>query len=262
MSEYLIQFETLKEIADAIREKKGITNSIPVPSLASEIRSIETSNGESNNKLVLLVSDHSYSYSITAKELEGATSISADAFYQRSGLSSIGIPDGVTRIGAMAFNLCRDLTSVIFGENSQLTDIGERAFDYCYNLTNIMLPNNVKTIGSGAFYGCDSLTRMVIPSGVTTINKETFKACSSLTSVVIPASVTTIGNQAFYNCRSLTSIVIPGGVTTIGDSAFVYCDGLTDVYYTGTEEQWNEISIGFANTELTNATIHYNYVPE
>ena len=239
MSEYLIQSETLKEIGDAIREKKGITNSIPVPSLASEIRSIETSNGESNNKLVLLVSDHNYSYSITSKELEGATSISADAFYQRSGLSSIGIPDGVTRIGAMAFYLCKDLTSVIFGENSQLTDIGERAFDYCYNLTNIVLPNSVKTIGSGAFSGCYRLTKMAIPSGVTQINKETFKSCGDMTSIVIPDSVIAIDYQAFDGCY-----------------------GLTDVYYTGTEEQWNTISIGSSNERLTNATIHYNYVPE
>ena len=32
---------------------------------------------------------------------------------------------------------------------------------------------------------------------------------------------------------------------------------LTDVYFTGTEEQWNEISIGSYNDDLLNATIHF-----
>jgi len=38
---------------------------------------------------------------------------------------------------------------------------------------------------------------------------------------------------------------------------FWYCDSLTDVYYSGNEEEWNAISIGDDNGDLTNATIHY-----
>ena len=41
-------------------------------------------------------------------------------------------------------------------------------------------------------------------------------------------------------------------VTTIGDYAFYDCDSLTDVYYMGTEEQWNDISIGLYNDDLLN----------
>ena len=35
-----------------------------------------------------------------------------------------------------------------------------------------------------------------------------------------------------------------------------------DIYYTGTEEEWWQISIDRSNYYLTSATIHYNYVPE
>jgi hypothetical protein len=80
--------------------------------------------------------------------------------------------------------------------------------------------------------------------------------------VVIPDSVTYIGVVAFYNCSSLTSVVIGNSVTSIGDTAFFSCSSLTDVYYTGTEEEWAEITIGSYNYSLSNATIHYNYVPE
>ena len=79
--------------------------------------------------------------------------------------------------------------------------------------------------------------------------------------VIIPDGITSIGYHAFLNC-SLTSVVIPDSVTSIGNAAFNGCDRLTDVYYTGTEEDWAEISIGSYNYNLTNVTIHYNYVPE
>ena len=55
------------------------------------------------------------------------------------------------------------------------------------------------------------------------------------------------------------TVTIPSTVKTIGGSAFDGCRGLTTVYYTGTEEQWNSISIGKYNTYLTNAEIIYNY---
>jgi hypothetical protein len=57
-------------------------------------------------------------------------------------------------------------------------------------------------------------------------------------------------------------VVIGDNVASIYDRAFLGCDSLTDVYYTGTEEQWAEITIDSDNYSLTNATIHYNYVPE
>jgi hypothetical protein len=33
---------------------------------------------------------------------------------------------------------------------------------------------------------------------------------------------------------------------------------LSTVYYSGTEEQWAQVSIGVGNDCLTSATIHYN----
>ena len=101
-----------------------------------------------------------------------------------------------------------------------------------------------------------------ISSDVTSIGSCAFIGCSSLESITIPDSVTTIVDGAFLACSSLTSITIPDSVTTIGDSAFAYCTSLTDVYYTGTEEQWNNITIDDYNSDLTNATIHFNYTGE
>lgn len=93
---------------------------------------------------------------------------------------------------------------------------------------------------------------------VTSIGDKAFYFCTSLTSVTIPNSVTSIGDDAFDLCTSLTSVTIPDSVTSIGDYAFLVCSSLTDVYYTGTQEEWNKISIGVYNDDLTNATIHYH----
>ena len=118
------------------------------------------------------------------------------------------------------------------------------------------------SIGEDAFWGCNSLTNVVIPDSVTFIGNNAFRGCSSLTSVVIGDSVTSIGSSAFLGCRSLTSIVIPDSVTSIGEDAFSYCSRLTTVNYKGTQEQWEQISIGSDNGYLTDATINYNYSGE
>ncbi len=59
--------------------------------------------------------------------------------------------------------------------------------------------------------------------------------------------------------KTATSFVIPDSVTSIGDYAFDGCTGLTTVYYSGSEEEWNAISIDDYNDELLNAEIIFNY---
>ena len=166
------------------------------------------------------------------------------------------IENSVTNIDSCAFYNCTSLTSIEI--QNGVTTIGDNAFNTCTSLTSVTIPNSVTTIGLYAFESCTSLTSIEIPNSVTTIDFSTFINCTSLTSVTIPNSVTSIGMDAFSGCNSLTSITIPNSVTTIGNGAFSGCTSLTDVYYSGTEEKWNTITIENYNTAITNATIHYN----
>ena len=94
------------------------------------------------------------------------------------------------------------------------------------------------------------------------IDEWAFYGCRYLKNITSLNSVETIGVRAFQGCKNLTSISISDSLTSVGDTAFYDCWSLTDVYYTGTEENWNSISIGRSNSYLTDATIHYNYVKE
>jgi glucan-binding YG repeat protein len=92
---------------------------------------------------------------------------------------------------------------------------------------------------------------------VTSIGDSAFYFCENLTDIAIPDGVKYIGISTFGNCSSLTSITIPHSVTSIEPSAFAGCESLADVYYKGTEEQWNLISISNDNDWLLKATIHF-----
>ncbi len=115
----------------------------------------------------------------------------------------------------------------------------------------------VKEIASAAFYECDNLTSVIISDGIQTIGGWAFGWCINLTSVVIPDSVQMIRDYAFHNCPNLTSVILGNGVQTIGFSAFGGRTNLTSVYYHGTENQWNDISIDGYNSDLTSATRYY-----
>ena len=183
--------------------------------------------------------------------------IKEKSFQNNKNIKSATIPDSVTSIGNYAFYGCDGLTSVVIG--NRVTSIGDYAFRGCDVLASVIIPDSVTIIGREAFYGCDGLTNVVIGNSVTSIGNYAFGSCDGLTSVVIGNSVTSIGNSAFSDCDRLTSVVIGNSVTSIGNSAFGYCGNLTAVGYTGTEEEWKKIEIGYSNSSLTSATIIYNY---
>ena len=142
-----------------------------------------------------------------------------------------------------------------------VTAVGNSAFysdsyrNAISEITSIIIPDTVTSIGNYAFMGCSGLTSIDIPSGVTSIGYAAFSGCSGLTSIDIPSGVTSIEDYAFNGCSGLTSIDIPSGVTSIGEDAFYKCSNLKTVYYSGTEAQWEAITIGRYNTPLENANI-------
>jgi len=171
---------------------------------------------------------------------EGITSIGYETFYGCSSLTEIILPEGITSIGVDAFYGCSSLTEIILPEG--ITSIGNYAFSYCSSLTEIILPEGITSIGRDAFSYCSSLTEINLPEGITSIEREVFYDCSSLTEIILPEGITSIGRDAFSYCSSLTSIFFPKSLTSI-DRAFTGCKNLEKIYYNGTKEEWEKISI-------------------
>ena len=207
-------------------------------------------------------------------------------------ISSVVIESGVTRVGAYAFNAFHTLESVTIADT--VTSIGRAAFGNCVNLTSISIPDSVTEIGDGCFYDNGRLPAIhvdagnpnycsedgvlfnkaktvliscpggksgsyTVPQSVTSIAEYAFSS-SNLSEIVFQEGLTSIGDRAFIESK-LSRLEFPTSLTHIGAIAFSGCDNLTDIYYAGSEEQWNQITIGEYNEDLENITIHYNYSP-
>lgn len=142
------------------------------------------------------------------------------AFYQKTTLREVLLPESVHSIGSYAFSDCENLKSVFIG-NSVRT-IGNYAF-YNSGLDSVSIPNSVISIGESVFRDCSWLSEVTIGNGVTSIGYGTFYN-SSLSSITIPNNVNSIGSYAFYNCYRLKSVSIGNSVTSIGNNAFERCN--------------------------------------
>lgn len=197
--------------------------------------------------------------SLTSITLPNGLISIGDYAFSECGIKDITLPDSLTSIGEDAFYDCSGLESVTFSDN--LTNIGKNAFERCSGLKDITLPAGLTSIEEGAFSECSGLTGITLPGSLTSIGDSAFTSCSSLTGITLPDGVTGIEGGAFSGCSSLTSITLPASVTRIEDYAFYECGELKNVYYEGTADSWDKITVGDENDCLINATKHYGAVP-
>ncbi len=163
---------------------------------------------------------------------ETITKIGDYAFRNCTGLKSITIPNTVTSIGDDAFEGCSGLTSVDFSNTEVLTSIGNDAFAGCSGLRSVTMPNSVITFGLRVFQNCSNLQNITLSNKITQIGRGVFQNCAKLKSLIIPDTVTTIyGEYSMYapfdGCSNLEKVLIPDSVASIGSDAFYGCKKLT-----------------------------------
>ena len=140
---------------------------------------------------------------------------------------SILIKDGVTSIGAKAFENCYYTKSFIIGND--VTSIGEYSIPES-EITSIYIPQNVSNISINAFCNIYYLSTITVDSRNTYYDSR--NDCNAIITkdnvlflgsknTIIPEDVVAIGDYAFYG-SSIERCVIPNNVTTIGENAFAW----------------------------------------
>ncbi len=212
------------------------------------------------------------------QKLGGCEVIGIDkyAFYNRSSISEVVIPEGVKYIGYQAFFGCSGLNRIHIP--TTMNEIAENAFDitnhklaevhiksiesWCgisfgnarsnplngaklyindSEVTELTLPETTDKISNYTFYGFANLQTISFNDKITKIGSHSFEGCTSLSFPTIPESVVEIDESAFENCISFTQIRIPGTVKTIGDAAFAYCKNV------------NSLNVDFGVTNIGNS---------
>jgi hypothetical protein len=206
---------------------------------------------EIDNKMVVAIGDRAFcSTYVGSVDFEDGSSITSigEAAFADSGITSMIIPNSVTRLGRLAFQMCHSLENVSIG--SGLTTIENHVFEGCLNLKKVNsdtdgivnLPSTVTKIDFEAFEGCISLTSVTIPASVTSIATGAFAGCTSLYSMAVNNSSYRTYDNVLYNAdmtkliqypagKSDTSFTIPSSVTSIGTGAFERSSHITRVVF-------------------------------
>ena len=134
-----------------------------------------------------------YCYNLKKVTLpETVTTLEAGTqFYECVSLTSIHLPDAITRIGYLTFASC--------------------------NLTEANIPKACTYIDGWAFAGC-SLKHVDLPDAITHIGERAF-ASNPLEELVLPAKIRNIGELAFDDGR-YKKVVVPEGCLGLGAGAF------------------------------------------
>lgn len=146
-------------------------------------------------------------------------SIPDRAFYQITGLVSIKLPEGLTKIGFLRGNV----------------------FYECTGLESVTFPSTLEEMAFSSFFGCTNLETIDLSkTKVASIEAALFHDCSSLTSVSFGPETSVFCNTVFVGCSSLTTIDLS------------LCEAVPDFDYTPGDDSESP----FYNLEKSKITIY------
>ena len=170
------------------------------------------------------------------------TKVPNQSFYKCAALKSVGLPDAVKEIGREAFN-SSGLVSI---DLNKVETLGTSVFANCDDLASVAFGNvtsipyfafgnsglttvsllKSSTIANQAFAGCTKLTSAEIYDVVAGSTKH-FAGCTALKTVTVHGAA--VGQYSFQGCTSLSEVSLDATVTKINTYAFGGCDSLSEI---------------------------------
>lgn len=186
-------------------------------------------------------------------------SAAAKAFKENAAITSVQLPNSITKFIKGQFSKCTGLKKVNIPTG--VTTFPGNVFEYCSALDSIVIPANITTINGSQFNGCTGLKYIEFAEAETEITvdnasglqylvtsgsgdaevkyystleevvvnrpmaslqpaKNPWRGNTSIKKVTFGGKCTSVYSNMFENCTSLTDITIPETVTAIAANAF------------------------------------------
>ena len=164
------------------------------------------------------------------------TKIYTEVFCERSDVTSVTLSEGIQTIGNKAF-YGTGITSLSLPNS--ITKLGDEAFSACPSLASISIGSGSMTVSSTTFRKLPSLATITVAAGNTALKAEdgVLFSKSGTSLYVCAAKGTTKGDYT-----------VPSGVSYVYASAFAYCTQLTSITFPSTMvSSYNDLFIGCEN---------------
>lgn len=205
----------------------------------------------------------------------GITSTIGRCAFLNANITTISLPNTITRIGICAFRNCSSLQSINIPNS--VTHIGTCAFTNCSNLASISLSNTITELRLGTFAGCSSLTSISLPNTIQRlgINMEEWKYDDLFEDDLLEYNLSEHDNYfadgnttiehfifesyvgVFQGCSSMTSIAFSNQLRIIGSDTFNGC-GLTEIVIPNSVTTiYGGYTSGYINSEYNNYEVLY-----
>ena len=178
--------------------------------------------------------------------------IGTEAFFgcESAAFGDLVFNENAREIGTSAFYGCKKITSVTIPET--VTKIEPTVFKMCSNITNAVIKADIDEMGAGLFYGCPLLEDLVLPKfssyyyyhptfhtksdGEAKIDKL-FDNCENSYATDVPKGLKKITvlsgkeipDQYFMHMAYIDKYALPEGITKIGSQAFYDNSSLTKI---------------------------------